>query len=138
MTDPDRAFLTDARRDILAGKSDWEDSSIAVEKSRIKNRANVALEELIEVADSRHLDHTDALDPDDVFNLLRALLSPPLEHTEHDEIQGGPNTGTETSDKFDAYSDRLQMQLAKLALGGSMGMDMSDWTDEHAPNWNEY
>lgn len=132
MTDRKNIFLTENRRDVLEGTSDWEQASIQNEKSRIKNRAGNALEELIEVAESPHIDHTDALHPDDVFRLLRALLS-----ASHrlDEMGTGPITAKDYPDDLQPYHDRLRMQLAKLALAGTV--DMSEWTDENAPEWQE-
>lgn len=133
MTDRKNIFLTENRREVLEGTSDWEQASIQNEKSRIKNRAGDALEELIEVAESPHIDHTDALDPDDVFRLLRALLTP---MHRLDEMDGGLIGREDYPDDFQPYHDRLRMQMAKLALASTV--DMSQWTDENAPGWQDW
>lgn len=127
MTDPDNAFLTDSRREVLDGTTDWEQSSVRVEKSRIKKRAQVALDELIEVAESHEIDHTRAFDPDDVFRLLQALLLPNHRHhieniglvddpdKEHADDLPDDAYAEHTGD-FENYRNALQLQLAKLAL----------------------
>lgn len=116
MSQPDHTFLTEKRREILNDESDWEQSSINVEKSRIKNRARTALQELIMVAESPEIDHTDVFDQDDVFKLLRALMTP---SHRREEIEHGLNP--DYPDDFQQYTDRLQTQMAKLVLEDQYG-----------------
>lgn len=118
MAEPDHTFLTESRREILNGESDWEDSSVAVEKSRIKNRAETALNELIEVAKSPEIDHTDVFEEDTVFRLLRSLMLPTHRM---DEIGTGLIDRDDYPDDFQQYSDRLQTQMAKLVLEDQYG-----------------
>lgn len=74
MTKPDSVFLTDNRRDVLFGKSDWTEASINNERSRIKNRAEIALDELIAVASSPMIDNADVFEEEQVRTLLSILL----------------------------------------------------------------
>jgi hypothetical protein len=72
----DKVFLTDKRRDVLAGESDLEGNSLAVSKSRIRKRARLALAELIEVAESDQIDSSDIFDPEDMAQLIHAAMAP--------------------------------------------------------------
>jgi len=127
MTKPENIFLTDNRRNVLEGTSEWSEKSIINEKARIKNRASLALEELTEVAESDKIDHTDAFDPDDVFRLLSALLTGL--HSEHIETSGVVEDATrddvddlpddpqaDFSDEFENYQNELRTHLARLVL----------------------
>lgn len=67
-------FLTDKRRDVLNGTSDWSESSIGVEKSKIKKRARMALNELIAVAGSSRIDNEDVFQSEQIELLLTYLL----------------------------------------------------------------
>lgn len=68
-------FLTENRREVLAGQSDWSDASIANEKSRIRTRSRDALTELLEVAASPEIDNADVFNPVAVSTLLELLLT---------------------------------------------------------------
>jgi hypothetical protein len=70
----ENAFLTDARREVLEGTSDREGSSLSVEKSRIRKRAKLALQELIEVANSSEIENESVFDTQQVHLLLDALF----------------------------------------------------------------
>lgn len=106
----DKVFLTDTRRALLNDEYGGKESSRATERSRIKNRAGVALDELIEVAESDQIDNTDVFDPADVHRLLVALTTPPM--------GAGPVDPTNPEDSLDddwqAYRDRLYVQLSKV------------------------
>jgi len=115
MADVDNVFLTDTRREVLKGEYDGSPNNQRSHKSNIRKRADLALEELIEVAESDELDHTDFIDPDDVFRLLQALLIPDRHHIDRDEFTPTP-TEDQYTDEFRAYRDRLQKQMGKLIL----------------------
>lgn len=106
----DKVFLTDTRRALLNDEYGGKDSSRATERSRIKNRASVALEELIEVAESEQIDNTDVFDPSDVHRLLVALTTPPMADGPVDPT----NPEQTIDDNWQAYRDRLYVQLSKI------------------------
>lgn len=131
----DRVILTDRRKELLREGYDPSEQTERNAMSRFRKSTRTALTEMIEIAESPHVDHTEFFDPDDVFRLLRALLMP---SHELDQMGGGPISRDDYSDEFTPYHDRLRMQLAKLALASTMEIDMSDWTDENAPEWNNW
>jgi len=68
-------FLTDSRRDVLEGNADHlSDDSLINAKSRIRTRARLALDELIEVAASPAIDNESVFEPDEVYTLISILL----------------------------------------------------------------
>lgn len=110
---PDRAFLTDRRREFLEGDYDLDKAKDRQLKKRIKDDSSSALRELIEVAESPHIDTREVFDTDDVFRLLRALLTPNQEDLDSDEFVNIP-TPEKYSDEYRAYCDRLYVQMDKL------------------------
>jgi hypothetical protein len=117
---PDRVILTEKREELLTGRYDGSDAARRNQKSRLRKSAQTALEELTMIAQSPHIDHSEVFDPDDVFQLLRALLAPDQEHLEAGDLTNDDFTHIVTRDKytdeFAAYSDRLQLQMSKLIL----------------------
>jgi hypothetical protein len=103
----DKTFLTENRRDVLTDDCDWSTQAVRNERSRIKNLARIALAELIEVAESQEIDTRDVFDPDDVFNLLQAILLP-------DGYVGPYYPSSDAPDEWLAYHYRIQIQLQKL------------------------
>jgi len=73
----DRVFLTETRRNVLAGDAEMAESTVRSHRSRIRSRARVALQELAEVAASEEVETGDVFDAADVEQLLRAVLSEP-------------------------------------------------------------
>ena len=70
-------FLTENRREILGGTSEWADGSITTEKSRIRSKARTALGELIEVAQSEEIENRSVFEPAQVGLLLGLLIDDP-------------------------------------------------------------
>jgi hypothetical protein len=73
----DNIFLTETRREVLAGESDLSGKSLANEKSRIRTRARAALGELIEVAQSEEIENRNIFEPAQVGLLLGLLIDDP-------------------------------------------------------------
>jgi hypothetical protein len=73
----DDLFLTENRRDVLGGTSEWSAASITTEKSRIRSKAGAALAELIEVAQSTEIENRSVFDPEEVGTLLYWILNDP-------------------------------------------------------------
>lgn len=70
-------FLTEKRRKLLQGdRDDLTEQSTINEKSRVRTRARLAVDELIEVAESDEIENSTVFDPEDVERLLRAILGP--------------------------------------------------------------
>lgn len=111
----DRVILTERREELLSGEYDPDDSADRMAKSRLKNSAETALDELTQIAKNPHIDQTDIFDPDDVFRFLRAVKMPTQDHLEPDEFVNIPSRDKYT-DEFAAYTDRLQLQMSKLVL----------------------
>ena len=107
--DAPSTFLTPERRSVLNGEYDGAENVERTHKSRIRARSRTALEELIEVAESNEIDTREVFDPDDVFRLLRAILSP-------DEYTGPAYPDPDAPDEWLAYHYRMQMQIQKLTL----------------------
>ena len=72
-------ILTDNRRDVLAGESDWSDDAIINEKTRIRKRSRTALGELIEVAQSSEIENRSVFDPEQIGTLLYWILNDPAQ-----------------------------------------------------------
>jgi hypothetical protein len=70
-------FLTESRREVLAGEWDGEPSTERTKKSQIRTRARAAVGELIEVADSPVIENNDVFEPEEVGRLLAAILNDP-------------------------------------------------------------
>lgn len=106
-------FLTERRREYLGGDYDLDNSSDRHMKRKIETGAETALTELVEVAQSPHIDNTEVFDPDDVFRLLRALLAPRQEDLEPDEFVTVVSP-EKYGDEFVAYADSLYVQMDKV------------------------
>jgi len=70
MGEKPNAFLTDERRAVLAGNYDGSESVERTHKSRIRERARSAVDELIEVAQSKEIENADVFDPAKIGTLL--------------------------------------------------------------------
>ncbi|MUW15739.1 hypothetical protein GJ633_14740 [Halorubrum sp. CBA1125] len=85
-------FLTENRRDVLSGESDFSEKSITNEKSRIRTRTRTALDELIEVAQSAEIENRSVFDPEQLGILLYWVLNDPA-------MMGFPGGFVGTSDE---------------------------------------
>lgn len=70
-------ILTDSRREVLAGKSDWSNDAIINEKSRIRSKSRTALDELMTIAQSTEIENRSVFDPEQVGTLLFWILNDP-------------------------------------------------------------
>ena len=70
-------ILTENRRDVLDGQSDWSDGAIINEKTRIRKRSRTALDELIEVAQSSEIENRSVFNPEQIGTLLYWILNDP-------------------------------------------------------------
>ena len=73
----DNIFLTENRRDVLAGESDFSKKSLTNEKSRVRTRARTAVDELIEVAQSTEVENRSVFDAEQIGTLLYWILNDP-------------------------------------------------------------
>jgi inactivated superfamily I helicase len=73
-------FLTDTRRDVLAGEYGGSAKAERQQRYRVKTGAVEALKELIEVAESDEIDNADVFEPDVLAELLAALFDDPDEY----------------------------------------------------------
>ena len=72
----EKVFLTEQRRDVLEGEYEGSDKTLRSHKSKIRARANRALKELREVAESPHIDNEDVFESGDLAGLIHGLMAP--------------------------------------------------------------
>lgn len=111
----DRVLFTDRREELLEEGYDTSDQSDRNAMSRFRKSNRTALNELIEVAESPYIDNKEIFAPDDVFRLLRALLTPKQRDIEGDEYTFHITEDNYTNE-FQGFSDRLEKQMSKLIL----------------------
>jgi hypothetical protein len=102
----ERLFLTEPRQKLLDGELDWNESSVETEKSRIRTRASLALDGLIEVAKSDQIENSTVFEPEDIDRLLRAILGPDENITPFHSIID------ETKEVRDRYNERYEYERA--------------------------
>lgn len=108
-----RVLLTEKREKVLTGEYDGSDAALRNQKSRLRESSKTVLDELIQVAESPEIDNRDVFDPDDVFRLLRAIMTPRQEDLEPDEFVNVVTVDKQNAE-FRAYTDRLYIQMDKL------------------------
>lgn len=72
----EKVFLTDQRRAVLEGEYDGNEDTLRSHKSKIRERARTALEELREVAESPHIDNDDVFKTGELAGLIHGLMAP--------------------------------------------------------------
>jgi len=70
----DRVLITDRRRRLLNENLDETKGSVNVEKTRIRKRARIAIQELVEIARSDAIDNEDIFQPEDLNALITAIM----------------------------------------------------------------
>lgn len=93
-----RVFLTDARRDVLNGEFDGKEITKRSQKSKIRTRSRLAIDELIDVFESDEIDNTKSFDPEQIARLIRALMPHP------DEIESFPEYDGTAEEHTNEYS----------------------------------
>lgn len=89
-------FLTESRREVLAGEWDGEPSTERSKKSHIRTRARSAVGELIEVARSEEINNADVFEPAEVGTLLYWILNDPSETHEAEGLVEDSGKDVET------------------------------------------
>jgi len=111
---PDNAFLTDRRREFLEGEYDLSRSKDRHLKKSLNDSTKTALEELIEVAQSPHIDNHEVFEPAQVAQLVEAVLRP----TQNDLEPVDEFVSVETIEKYTdnhlTHCDRLYVELDRL------------------------
>jgi len=72
----DRALLTDKREKVLNGEYEGKDAALRNQKSRLRDSARTALNELIAVAASPEIENSEVFAPNNVARLIDALMVP--------------------------------------------------------------
>lgn len=110
MGDKTPVFLTEQRRAVLEGdyseKFDGGDSTERTHHTRIRQRTTTALDELIEVAESRPIHNPDVFDPQTLDKLVKTLLTMP-DHLDEDDPDD-----QDAITNYRAYRDQLKQNLA--------------------------
>jgi hypothetical protein len=120
----DNIFLTETRRDVLAGESDLEGKSLANEKSRIRTRSRAAVEELIEVARSEEIANADVFEPEVIGTLLYWILNDPSEMgvpgglivTDADEVDAPDDAVNEIPESLQEYRQRVVGEVSPSVM----------------------
>lgn len=127
-------FLTDTRRTVLEtpDQLDYTDQSLRVEKSRIKSRSRDAVDELIEVAQSPHIDNTDWMNPEKLATLIHALLVPDHGHIEGGGLAVDPRDEQDENLPIAEYSDTYEdfRRRVYVAIDGPLRRYRNEKFDE--------
>lgn len=105
-----RVILTDQREKMLEEGTEQGDTADKMRMYRLKNSSTTALKELIQIAQSPHVDQTEIFDPETVNRLLIALLSPSLDHYTTGTIPT-IETDEKITDEFQNYRNSLYVEI---------------------------
>jgi len=72
----DRVLLTEKREQVLNGEYEGSNDALRNQKSRLRQSARTALDELIQVAASPEIENAEVFEPNEVARLLDALMVP--------------------------------------------------------------
>ena len=78
-------ILTEKRNELLNGNYDMSDSTDRAAKHRLKTSSQSAIDDLIKIAQSPHIDNSEALPPEKIGELIEALYIPTLEPEDYHE-----------------------------------------------------
>jgi hypothetical protein len=117
-------FLTESRREVLAGEWDGEPSTERTKKSQIRTRARAAVGELIEVADSPVIENNDVFEPEEVGRLLAAILNDPSQMPtaggliveDAEESEAPDDVVTEMPESLRQYRQRVAGEASRPIL----------------------
>lgn len=109
MTDQPNAFLTDERAAVLAGEYDGDEAVERTHKSRIRERARSAIDELILVAQSEEIENADVFEPEKVGTLIHWLLRDPSQLEAEGLVEG-------FTEEQEAYRTRVHSEVVQEAL----------------------
>lgn len=88
MAKPNKVFLTDTRRRYLNNPESFSDDARHAHFYRLRDRAQMALYELIDVYESDVIDNSELFEPSDIHRLFDALLGDPSEITPRNKYDG--------------------------------------------------
>lgn len=115
MSEPN-AFLTDERRAVLTGDYGGSENVERTHKSRIRQRANSAISELIEVAQSPVIENADVFDPAEIGTLLFWIMHDPSQTTTGGlvgEVEDESLPTVDYTDKFEQYRRAVHSEVAQ-------------------------
>jgi hypothetical protein len=112
MGKPDNIFLTDTRKEYLNNPESFSEDAQHAHFYRVRDRAQMALEELIEVYQSDVIDNSELFEPSDVHRLFDALLGDPTEITPRNKYDG---EYTEWAKEY-RYEDALLAEIENLSM----------------------
>lgn len=113
-------FLTENRREVLDGTTDWTEDSVTVEKSRIRSKADIALNELTEIAQSAEIENHSVFDPEQIGMLLYWILNDPATMvsggliTPHEDVPD--EAGPTYTDRHQQYRQNVHSEAAQELL----------------------
>lgn len=120
MGEKPNAFLTDERRAVLADDYDGSESVKRTHKSRIRERARSAVDELIEVAQSKEIENADVFEPAKIGTLLFWIMhdwsQTPTGTTDGEESDGEtPFAPKELDypDEYEQYRKEVHSEVAQ-------------------------
>lgn len=115
----DSLFLTETRHDVLAGDYNGADNVRRTHESRIRSKSRLAISELTEVARSQAIDTTEVIDPEELAQLVAAVMTPDFSHTSSGGI-AGPTTSesdartVDLTDDFRLYRDDVYFAISEV------------------------
>jgi hypothetical protein len=117
-------FLTESRREVLAGEWDGEPSTERTKKSQIRTRARAAVGELIEVARSEEIENAEVFEPEEIGTLLHWILNDPSEMgvpgglivTDAEEVDAPDDVVTEVPESLREYRQRVAGEASRPIL----------------------
>jgi len=117
-------LLTDRRKDLLEGEYDKDDPSDRMVLSRFQRSTETAVDELIQIAENPHVDHSEMIQREQVVKLLRAILTPPPEHVnsggliriKHEDEPPKDPPQAELSEEFQQYQDGILADISQLII----------------------
>jgi hypothetical protein len=124
-------FLTDERTAVLNGEYTGSENTYRTHKSNIRQRAQTALKELIQVAASPEIENSDVFEPNDLARLIDSLMVPKGQTlTPRWNFEGEPG---EYREKY-KYQFALQSRLDHT-LDGYQEMLHRDHEHGESPSW---
>lgn len=125
-------FLTDKREAVLRDDTEgMKDATVRNHKSRTRSRARMALDELIQVAESDAIDNGEVFTEDRMVRLLEAIFGPP------EEIE--PRWEAAATDNLDehneAYADERSLHTAISRVLSTYEHRLHNYSKP--PHWGE-
>lgn len=110
----DYAFLSPSRRKVVNGDTDeFAESTVRAYRSETKHQAEMAINELIELSESKHVDTEDIFPPQKVSEFLNAVM-------DHGSITPPHSFDGDEAEHYEQYA-------YEFALYSAISTDLWNW-----------